>query len=179
MLNHPLLNAELEKYAREPMKKGLPNWTLNSRNLIAACIYGKMGQTVPRGSKDKIPSIAAPILEKMDIPFARVLKEFRSKSHTVTSISSSIEHIRDASAFGPYHPGERRVRIIYTVLGFGNVERVFTPPKDSLPISADKRVRYAIGITNPPMLKTDEEKHAPLLAFLPLEEIVEQGETSV
>lgn len=180
MVDHKLIEEQLIKYAREPIKKktGQPDWSLNSRNLIAAVIFGRMGAPIPRGSKDKIPSIAAPVLDKISHPFAGVLKEFRSKSTTVGSIKGSFEHTRPASAFG-MGEGQERVRIIYTILGYGNVERVFTQAKESLPISSDKRIRYALGPKNVGQLALNPETHMDLVNFLPADEVMATGEIHV
>lgn len=175
---HPEVLKQLEKYKEEPKpKKGEPGWTLNSRNLIAACLFGKMGMAVPRNAaKDKLPSIAAPQLEKCSHPFAGVLKEWKSKAHTVSSIKSATGHIRDAEAFG--QTGGRRARIVYNVINFGNVERVFTKAEESVPISADKRVRYALAPSDGTTVDTAQLRPS-ILAMLPQHEVYESGEDSV
>ena len=179
-VSHPLIQAALEKYKTEPMKKGRPDWTLNSRNLIIACLFGPMKQKLPRGAKDKMPSIAAPVLEKMDTPLAGLIIKYRSKAHSLTSIRNALEQVRTEKDFDPGSetPDAARARVIFNVVNFGNVERIFTRAEDSIPISADKRVRYAMRRTHDEMVNAitvpDRAKH-----MLPIGEVVAEGEISL
>lgn len=182
MAENAEVKAQLDRYANEPIKKstGEPTWTLNSRNLIAACLYGPMGAPIPRGFKDKLPSTAAGYLEKMAHPFAGILMEYRSKSNTASSLTSALQHVFPASDF--IHPlpqdyPEHRARIVYNVVNFNDVERIFTKKGGSIPISADKRVRYALKVNtwgSTPFDGVDPANRA----LLPEEELIElaQGE---
>lgn len=179
-IKHPLIAAALEKYAKEPMKKGQPDWTLNSRNLIIACLFGPMGQKLPRTPKDKMPSIAAAVLEKMTTPLAGIIIKFRSKSHALTSIKNALEQVRTEGDFilDSPEPEAPRARVIFNVVNYGNVERIFTRVEDSIPISADKRVRYAMRRVDDELVNaitiSDRAK-----AMLPVGEVLAEGEISL
>lgn len=135
--------AAVQKFKDEPKKKGKPDWTLNSRNIMAVALFHHLQLPAPRGTKpESLPSMSADVLEKFDHPLAKLLIEYRSKAHALRSVEGAIKYIHPATDFGR-NGGPSCSVLIFTPQGYDNVERIFTKAGVSIPLSADKRVRYA------------------------------------
>lgn len=140
------------RFTKMPTKrKRLPNrqtvtvldWSLNSRYLMAHLFFNVLGESIPKGlPKGKLPSMDADALEKMRNPIAHSLIEFRSAEKTLKSLEGVQKFIFSSPVFR--HPGDlSRALLRFNIIGYDNVERIFSVSENSIPINVDKRVRKA------------------------------------
>lgn len=147
------LDALAVRFAKEPMKKGKPDWSLNSRYLLCHLFFNILKEATPRNvPKGKLPSVDAEALEKMSTPIAAKLVQYRSNDKTLKSIQNAQTHVFPATAFGKTD-GQDRAILRFNIIGFDNVERIFSVADRSIPINVDKRARNAF-ITTPDTVDT-------------------------
>ncbi len=126
--------------------KVVPDWTLNSRHLLKHIFYNIMGEKTT--IKSKLPSIDAQTMRKYKsieaITLGKAIAKYRSVSKTLASLKLCLSFVRPATQFDSQaDKNENRGIIQYNSIGYGCIERLFTRPKESIPINADKRVRKA------------------------------------
>lgn len=137
------LDALAVRFQKEPMKKGKPDWSLNSRYLLCHLFFNVLKEQQPRNvPKGKLPSVDAEALEKMKTPIAQKLVQYRSNDKTLKSIQNAQSFIYPGEAFG-HTDGLPRALLRFNVIGFDNVERIFSVAERSIPINVDKRARNA------------------------------------
>lgn len=137
------LDALAVRFQKEPMKKGKPDWSLNSRYLLCHLFFNVLKEQQPRNvPKGKLPSVDAEALEKMHTPIAPKLVQYRSNDKTLKSIQNAQSFVYAGAAFG-HTDGQARALLRFNVIGFDNVERIFSVAERSIPINVDKRARDA------------------------------------
>lgn len=136
------LESLKDKFKTAPKPKDV---SLNARYLMVHLLYNVFGQKVPRNlKKGKLPSTDADSLDQMDHPFCSRLKRWRSVSRSISSLQSAARLVRKATDFNPDAPeGEERAPMVFTCVGYDNIERAFTQPGVSIPINLDKKGRHA------------------------------------
>ena len=134
------------RYATEPLKRGKPNWTLNSRYIIIHLFYNVLGEKAPRNlPKGKLPSVDAASLEKMSVPIALRLIKQRSAVKALQSIANALTFVKPQQLFAPglASPTEQKAVVRFNTVGYDNIERVFSMAKRSIPLNLDKAGRRA------------------------------------
>ena len=143
--------AELEPlFSKEPVKnkkmdgvkKQIPNWNLNSRNLMINLFFNVLKEKHSK-TKDKLPSINADALSKMKNPIAGELITFRSNKKTLDSFKNVSSYIYDPDIYYDGGTPCKKANIKFNVLGYDNIERIFSVAGESIPINTDKRARKA------------------------------------
>lgn len=149
------LDALKVRFQQEPMKKGKPDWSLNSRYLLCHLFFNILRESVPKGvAKGKLPSIDAEALEKMSTPIAPKLVQYRSNDKTLKSIQNAQAHVFPGADFG-HTDGQPRALLRFNVIGYDNVERIFSVAERSIPINVDKRARNAFVTSEAQIATTD------------------------
>ena len=137
------LDALAVRFAKEPIKKGKPDWSLNSRYLLCHLFFNVLKEQQPRNvPKGKLPSVDAEALDKMNTPIAAKLVQYRSNDKTLKSIQNAQSFVYPGAAFG-HTDGQARALLRFNVISFDNVERIFSVAERSIPINVDKRARNA------------------------------------
>lgn len=149
-----------EEFKTEPVKnkkvKGskekiqVIDWNLDSRHLMINLFFNIFKEKY-RTVKGKLPSTDANALEKMDNPIAADLITYRSNKKTLDSFKNVSSYINEGTLYQEEkHSGviisEDKATVIFNVLGFDNIERIFTAAKRSIPINIDKRARKAFKV---------------------------------
>lgn len=138
------------KVAGSKGKVKVSDWNLDSRNLMINLFFNILGEKY-RTAKGKLPSIDAKALGKMDNPIAGDLITYRSNKKTLDSFKNVNSFINEASLYQEeIHRGviiaADKATVVFNVLGFDNIERIFTVAKKSIPINIDKRARKAFKV---------------------------------
>lgn len=140
------LDALAVRFQKEPMKKGKPDWSLNSRYLLSHLFFNVLKEQQPRNvPKGKLPSVDAEALEKMHTPIAPKLVQYRSNDKTLKSIQNAQSFVYPGAAFG-HTDGQARALLRFNVISFDNVERIFSVAERSIPINVDRRARNAFVV---------------------------------
>lgn len=145
---HPALVALAQKFEKEPMKKGKPDWNSNSRHLLVHLFFNIFGEKAKMSRQDptKLPSLDAKAMEKLKTPEGRSLGKkithLRSLTRSLDSFLNAMKFIFPASAFGVEDSHEHAL-ISYRTMGADCVERVFTKSEESIPLNLDKSARNA------------------------------------
>lgn len=151
-----------EEFKTEPVKnkkvKGTKekikviDWNLNSRNLMINLFFNIFGEK-HRTAKGKLPTIDATALGKMNNTIAADLITYRSNKKTLDSFKNVSSYINPGSlyreeVYNGVIVNPDKATIIFNVLGFDNIERIFTAADRSIPINVDKRARKAFVVPN-------------------------------
>lgn len=138
-----------KKVAGSKEKVKVTDWNLDSRNLMINLFFNVLGEK-HRTAKDKLPSIDANALGKMDNSIAGDLITFRSNKKTLDSFKNVNSFIKASLYREEVYRGiivsVDKATVIFNVLGFDNIERIFTAAKRSVPINMDKRARKAFKV---------------------------------
>lgn len=134
-----------KRVAGQKEKVRVIDWNLDSRNLMINLFFNVLKEK-HHTAKDKLPKIDAMALSKMTHPIAGELIKFRSNKKTLDSfknvssyINSSENYINETDVITPVD----KATLLFNVLGYDNVERIFTVAAKSIPINTDKRARNA------------------------------------
>lgn len=139
-----------EKFKKEPIKNKrvgkqkvkVQDWNLNSRNLMVNLFFNVLKEK-GLSIKGKLPSIDAEALSKMKHPLAVKLITFRSNTKTLDSFKNVNSYIHPPNLFLTEGPSCVKAVVIFNVLGYDNIERIFAAANKSIPINIDKRARKA------------------------------------
>lgn len=135
--NEPIKNKKVDK-----KKVQVVAWNLDSRNLMINLFFNVLKEK-GRSIKGKLPSIKADSLAKMKHPIAAQLITFRSNTKTLDSFKNVSSYIHNPKYFLTEGPSCDKAVVIFNVLGYDNIERIFTAAGRSVPINTDKRARKA------------------------------------
>jgi hypothetical protein len=153
------------KFEKPPLKKKVLDISLNGGHLLLHLFYNHFEETFPRNVKaDKLPSADAEALGKMNNPIASRIVTYRSNAKTLGSLRNATTHISPATTFG-VNEAQPRARLLFNVISFDNVERIFSQAEQSVPINMDKRGRRAFIVPSA-TVPTEEVLSNPLNAAI-------------
>ena len=135
----PLKNVKIDG-----VKKKVPKWNMDSRNLMINLFFNILKEK-HRTAAGKLPSINADALDKMKNPIAQEVIKFRSDTNLLNSFKNVGSYVHSNRKYG-YSDEWDRANIKYNMVGFDNVERIYPVAKESIPLSANKKVRKAFVI---------------------------------
>lgn len=124
------------------IKQQVIDWNLNSRHLMINLFFNVFKEK-HRIIKGKLPSIDAEALSKMKNSISGDLITYRSNKKTLDSFKNVDSYIHCADVFFDDDSVRKKATVKFNVLGFDNVERIFSVAGQSVPINTDKRARCA------------------------------------
>lgn len=142
------------------VKNIVSDWDLNSRHLMLHLFYNVLKEK-HHTAKDKLPSLDAEALEKMNTPLAEKLIKYRSNKKTLDSFKNTEKYIYNAKCFNEHKSKEEvgyKAKIKYNIIGYDNIERIFPIAGESIPLNMDKRVREAFIVPRGNILKSELSK---------------------
>jgi len=173
--NNPDFDSSKKSSKDNPKFLTVPtvNWTVQSRYLLIHLFYNVLAEKA-RSRGDKLPSIDESTINTFKSPEAlkigQMLVNYRKDAKILTSLQNAMTHVRDDSQFiGDPSPTGKKAIVTFQPHGYDNVERIFTRSGESIPINADKRVRYAFVTTEPTLAAEEVSKEN--LQYIPDEEI--------